>query len=158
MLQLLSSMLLFKCNLHCQLIVNEIQNEFFVEKLEPFPFLTIFKGSFKFCEYCKIWCHEEKVSRALLSKSLMDFLSKWEIYRALPHPVFFRFFIQKQIQIVQYVQIWICNLKDKMSQSVIHAFKPSFLYFKYSIECIDKICKDGLDGSRKSDKVPYFSL
>ena len=82
----------FKCNLHCQLICDGNPKWiFFVEKLEPLPFLTIFKGSFKFCEYCKIWCQKEKVARALLSKSLMDFLSKWNLQGAAA-PVFFRFY------------------------------------------------------------------
>ena len=116
---------------------------FFVEKLEPFPFLTIFKGSFKFCEYCKIWCHEETVPWALLSKSLMDFLSKWEIYRALP-PQCFKVFLQRQIQIVQHLQIWIRKF-ERWNEAVLPSMHPNhrFVYLKIPSDALTGVVKMG---------------
>ena len=96
----------FGYNLHCQWMRDGNPKWiFFCEEIgaiaisyHPLKALSNFVNTVRFDA-------KRKKVRALLSKSLMGFLSKWNLQGAAA-PVFFRF-IQRQIQIVQYARIWI---------------------------------------------------
>ena len=134
----------FKCNLHCHWMLMEIQSKYFLwRNWSHCHFSPSFKGSFKFCEYFKIWCQKEKVAGALPSKSLMDFLSKWKIYRALM-PQCFKVFLQRQIQIVQHVRIWIRKF-ERWNEAVLPSMHPNhhFVYLKIPSDALTEVVKMG---------------